>query len=462
MPRAAPWQRQAPSGMTAVAVAVAALVVLELAPAAARPCTLRPGNNTNKTAAVVATAPPQTNASSNASNSSSSIFATTPVPITTPAPGIREKAGQSVEAATAQAQADKQAALKKAADAKMGVSEDLNYVNETWVNITQRQLFPHVTINRDVESFSAAVLMLLGLFAGLVGFQYARVVFVGLAFVAGTVISMYPIDVLLGDTLCGPYYCDAYSEPDQFCGWALAAGLVAGMVSASGAVKAFEVGLIVVGAGMMMLPALLLQSAFDRALSGYPSWTHYLHYLAFAGLGAALTKWRPHVLLIAITSVVGALLVGMTTSYFLDAGLTVRAISGTVRCGSACTGMAVAVGVAAIVFAVFQTWRKRRLDAKESGEDIEEKLEITLKAQQRLLKRLEDTDTDTHTKISAPDRAGTHQLSRLDARQSAEDKLRDLESTLHQLEIEARQNMFKNNDARDCESLSAEEKACLR
>ena len=454
--------------MTAVAVAVAALVVLKLVPAAARPCTLRPGNNTNKTA-MVATAPPQTNASSNASNSSSSILATTPVPITTPAPGIREKAGQSIEAATAQAQADKQAALKKAADAKMGVSEDLNYVNETWVNITQRQLFPHVTINRDVESFSAAVLMLLGLFAGVVGFQYARVVFVGLAFVAGTVISMYPIDVLLGDTLCGPYYCDASLDPDQFCGWAMAAGLVAGMVSASGALKAFEVGLIVVGAGMMMLPALLLQSAFDRALSGYPSWTHYLHYLAFAGLGAALTKWRPHVLLIAITSVVGALLVGMTISYFLDAGLTVRAISGTVQCDSACTGMAVAVGVAAIVFAVFQTWRKRRLDAKESGEDIEEKLEITLKAQQRLLKRLEDTETNTHTQISAgegrtnaPDRAGTHRLSKLDAPQSAEDKLRDLESTLHQLEIEARQNMFKNIDARDCGSLRAEEKPCQR
>ena len=130
------------------------------------------------------------------------------MPITTPAPGIREKAGQSVEAATAQAQADKQAALKKAADAKMGVSEDLNYVNETWVNITQRQLFPHVTINRDVESFSAAVLMLLGLFAGLVGFQYARVVFVGLAFVAGRMVlavyaSCHALDGVPGTFLPG-------------------------------------------------------------------------------------------------------------------------------------------------------------------------------------------------------------------------------------------------------------------
>jgi hypothetical protein len=43
--------------------------------------------------------------------------------------------------------------------------------------------------------------------------------------------------------------------------------------------------------------------------------------------------------------------------------------------------MAVAVAVAAILFAGFQTWYKRRQDARESGEDIEEKLHTNLQVQ---------------------------------------------------------------------------------
>ena len=34
---------------------------------------------------------------------------------------------------------------------------------------------------------------------------------------------------------------------------------------------------------MALLPALLLQPAFSRALRAKPVWTHYLHYVAFLG-----------------------------------------------------------------------------------------------------------------------------------------------------------------------------------
>ena len=111
--------------------------------------------------------------------------------------------------------------LEKQADA---IASDLQAINQTVINLSQRQLFPHVSLSRDVETFAAAVLLLLGIFAGLLGAQYGRPMFVSMAFVAGIVISMYPIDALLGDVLCGPYYCAPGAADAEFCGWSMAAG----------------------------------------------------------------------------------------------------------------------------------------------------------------------------------------------------------------------------------------------
>ena len=134
-------------------------------------------------------------------------------------------------------------------------------------------------IHSDIPEYISCVL----------GAQYAQQVFVVLAFLAGVVISMYPIDVLAGDILCGPYPCSADAPPSEFCGWAasrvtkesrreerrggqatcarpkrqacqssfalyaiisgsqMPAGLVAGLIAASAAVKMFEIGLVAVG-----------------------------------------------------------------------------------------------------------------------------------------------------------------------------------------------------------------------
>lgn len=79
------------------------------------------------------------------------------------------------------------------------VTADLDTLNQTIRNFTQHQdFFPDVELNDDVELFIAVLLLLVGLFCGVVGAQYAKVVFVIMSFLAGIVISMYPIDALMG------------------------------------------------------------------------------------------------------------------------------------------------------------------------------------------------------------------------------------------------------------------------
>jgi len=256
------------------------------------------------------------------------------------------------------------------------ITADLDALNQSIRNFTHtRNFFPDVELNRDIESFVVAVLLVFGLFACVLGAQYAR-----------------------------PLH-DTTSE--EFCGWAMAAGIVAGIIAASAGGKLFDLGLVAFGAGFALLPALLLQPAFDYALREHASWTRYVHYLVFGAIGAGLAKKFPHVLLISISSVLGALLMGISLSYFVDAGLTPASISGRQGAGCAsakCIGMACAVGVVALLSAAFQTWYKKRLDARESGKFIEDKLESNLSAQERVLQRLEALEDDLGARFSLCER----------------------------------------------------------
>jgi hypothetical protein len=148
-------------------------------------------------------------------------------------------------------------------------------------------------------------------------------------------------------------------------------------------------GIVAVGACMAFIPALLLQPAFDLALAAYPQWTHYMHYIAFCSIGAGLAFKYPHHILIAISAVIGALLLGFSISYFLPDALTTSAISTNSCTSVGCIGMAVATGVFAVLSTAFQTWYKRRRDKHQSGEDMEDKLDANLAAQRRVLERLE-------------------------------------------------------------------------
>ena len=375
-----------------VPVAILVAVMLAVQPAAtdARQCTVMPAPPApaNQSAAA-------SNATLAAANSTSN--ATVQGPTSTPPPHTPLI---EVGATPISSQLEKEAAA---------ITADLDALNQSIRNFTHtRNFFPDVELNRDIESFVVAVLLVFGLFACVLGAQYARVVMIVMAFFAGIVTSMYPIDALAGDILCGKFPCPLHdTTSEEFCGWAMAAGIVAGIIAASAGGKLFDLGLVAFGAGFALLPALLLQPAFDYALREHASWTRYVHYLVFGAIGAGLAKKFPHVLLISISSVLGALLMGISLSYFVDAGLTPASISGRQGAGCAsakCIGMACAVGVVALLSAAFQTWYKKRLDARESGKFIEDKLESNLSAQERVLQRLEALEDDLGARFSLCER----------------------------------------------------------
>ena len=105
------------------------------------------------------------------------------------------------------------------------------------------------------------------------------------------------------------------------------AGLGVGLMAAGSAGRIFDLGMIAVGAGLGLIPALLLQPLIDKVIlyadvyhietvqlfsegtwqvgvaridgrilsyelratqAPPPIWTHYIHYLVFAGVGAAV------------------------------------------------------------------------------------------------------------------------------------------------------------------------------
>mmetsp|Transcript_32161 Transcript_32161/g.51824 ORF Transcript_32161/g.51824 Transcript_32161/m.51824 type:complete len:446 (+) Transcript_32161:326-1663(+) len=390
-----------------------------------RPCTVMPSTAVNSTNV-------STTAVYNASNSTTNETTSTSAPAVTPTPKHK---GQNAQEEDFQIQATPIAS--KLADQSAQITADLDSMNQTIQHMTRdRNFFPDVELNKDLESFVASCFLLIGLFCAVIGAQYAKLVFIVMSFIAGIVLSMYPIDNLMGDILCGPYPCSPDTPSEEFCGWAMAAGLVAGVMSASASVKLFDAGLVAVGAGMALLPALLLQPAFSRALRAKPVWTHYLHYVAFLGIGAGLAKKYPKVLLISISAVLGALLLGMSISYFIDAGLSPAAISGSednACTDSLCIGMACATGVCAVASAAFQTWYQKRVDKRESGQDIEEQLESTLQSQKRVLQTLESTNASMASN-NAVFFSGTR---RGEARYYADD--------LRSLEVEAQENMFRNS-----------------
>jgi len=374
-----------------VPVAILVVVMLAVHPAAtdARQCIVMP-------------APPAANQNAAASNATlaaanNTSNATVQGPTSTPPP---QTPLIEIGATPISSHLEKEAAA---------ITADLDALNQSIRNFTHtRNFFPDVELNRDIESFVSAVLLAFGLFACVLGAQYARVVMIVMAFFAGIVTSMYPIDALAGDILCGKFPCPSHdTTSEEFCGWAMAAGIVAGIIAASAGGKLFDLGIVAFGAGFALLPALLLQPAFDYALREHASWTRYVHYLVFGAIGAGLAKKFPHVLLISISSVLGALLMGMSLSYFVDADLTPASISGRQGAGCAsakCIGMACAVGVAALLSAAFQTWYKKRQDARESGQFIEDKLENNLSAQERVLQRLEALEDDLGARFSLCER----------------------------------------------------------
>jgi len=199
---------------------------------------------------------------------------------------------------------------------------------------------------------------------------------------------MYPVDAVLGNILCVTFECDPNidaSKQDKFCEWSMAAGLGVGMMAAGSAGRIFDAGMLMVGAGLGLIPALLLQPVVDQILADAPQWTHYIHYFCFAALGAGVAKLRPDYFIISFSSVFGAMVWGMAVSYFADAGFTPTAISnGTTASDAKSIGIAAAASVLAVMGFVFQGKMKQRRDARDNGGMAADLLEDAV-AEQRVL-----------------------------------------------------------------------------
>ena len=105
----------------------------------------------------------------------------------------------------------------------------------------------------------------MGLLSSLIGNRCMKLVLTALAFVAGTVGSMYPIDTVLGDMLCGPcnYPLDS-AQPSVLCQWAAMAGVGIGLVFASAAVKFVDGGPMFMGFGIGVIASIIIQPFVDQ------------------------------------------------------------------------------------------------------------------------------------------------------------------------------------------------------
>jgi len=216
---------------------VAIVVLLSWQPSAtlARQCTLSPARPASQGALPNSSNASSTPAPSNTSlsNSTVNVSASSAHP---PPSGERGAASDGLPAPPLQDQAPS-VTSQLAPDAREGIqatpissklddqaaeiTADLDAMNQTIQRVANQDFFPDVKISKDIESFIAVCLILIGVFSCFLGAQYAKQVFVVLAFLAGVVVSMYPIDALAGDILCGPYLCSPDTNPSEFCGWAV-------------------------------------------------------------------------------------------------------------------------------------------------------------------------------------------------------------------------------------------------
>jgi len=184
------WRKGTRSCLTKVAM-VTILLALQSTATTARQCTVIPAGSPSNQSASSALAK---NTTFNSTNSSVGLA----TPTTTPRPATQAAAEFQIAENPVSSNVNNQAAK---------ITSDLDALNQTIRNITHRGFFPDVQLNDDVESGVAVLLIVIGVFCSTLGAQYGKILFVVMAFLAGVIISMYPIDSLLGNTLCGPFPC---------------------------------------------------------------------------------------------------------------------------------------------------------------------------------------------------------------------------------------------------------------
>ena len=184
------WKKGMRSCLTKVAM-LTILLALQSTATTARKCTVIPAASPSNQSANSALA---NNTTFNSTDSTVGLA----TPTTTPRPATQAAAEFQFAENPVSSNVNNQAAK---------ITSDLDALNQTIRNITHRGFFPDVQLNDDVESGIAVLLIVIGVFCSTLGAQYGKILFVVMAFLAGVIISMYPIDSLLGNTLCGPFPC---------------------------------------------------------------------------------------------------------------------------------------------------------------------------------------------------------------------------------------------------------------
>jgi hypothetical protein len=220
------------------------------------------------------------------------------------------------------------------------------------------QLFPSIHLSATAEAAVAGVLCAGGVLCMLFGHRFLRVFIAASAFVYVTIISSYATHNLLSTS-----FCEVYVKRDELCPWGVIAGMVLGLIVAGWTARAENAAVIFTGAALGAV-AYFLISPLVQSIPYVPSWFPYMGYFFFMLAGAAAAKKYRQQFSITLSSVVGAALLLLSLSYFIQDGFLINNFSNTVS--SPCHSTACWLVIFACIFmclasVLFQTkWAQRR------------------------------------------------------------------------------------------------------
>lgn len=220
------------------------------------------------------------------------------------------------------------------------------------------QLFPSIHLSATAELAVAAVLCAGGVLCMLFGHRFLRVFIAASAFVYVTIISAYAAHNLLSTS-----YCEVYVKRDELCPWGVIAGMVLGLIVAGATARAENAAVLFTGAAMGAVVYFFI-NPLVQSIPYVPSWFPYMGFFFFMLAGAAAAKkWRQQ-FSITLSSVVGAALLLLSLSYFIQDGLLINNFSRSLS--SPCHSTACWLVIFACIFlclasVLFQTkWAQRR------------------------------------------------------------------------------------------------------
>lgn len=235
----------------------------------------------------------------------------------------------------------------------MNISVDVDLLDSI-----KSQLFPSIHLSSAAEVAVAVVLCVVGVLCMMVGYRFLRVFIATSAFVYMTIVSAYAVHNLFSTS-----YCEIYVKRDELCPWGVILGMFLGLIVAGFTIRAENAAVLLTGALLGGVIYFFI-NPLVQSIPAVPSWFPYMGYPFFIVAGAALAKkWREQ-FSITLSSVVGAALLLLSISYFIEDGFIMSNFSGNASspCRStSCWLVIVACTILCLASVIFQTkWAQRR------------------------------------------------------------------------------------------------------